>query len=121
MWGGLLAGQPDSGGLRALFTTWITLPQPVLTSLLPRVLDGCVTYLATNGRPRVFAEEVRTALQLAESYPGDAGVLASLLLNRITLEPGQGLYLDAGNLHAYLSGMGVEIMANSDNVLRGGA
>ncbi|MGV9745372.1 mannose-6-phosphate isomerase, class I [Rhodococcus zopfii] len=117
---GLLAGQPDSGGLRALFTTWITLPQPVLTSLLPRVLDGCVTYLATNGRPRVFAEEVRTALQLAESYPGDAGVLASLLLNRITLEPGQGLYLDAGNLHAYLSGMGVEIMANSDNVLRGG-
>ncbi|MBH0120840.1 mannose-6-phosphate isomerase, class I [Rhodococcus sp. NPDC003382] len=117
---GLLAGQPDSGGLRALFTTWITLPQPVLTSLLPRVLDGCVTYLATNGRPRVFAEEVRTALQLAEFYPGDAGVLASLLLNRITLEPGQGLYLDAGNLHAYLSGMGVEIMANSDNVLRGG-
>ncbi|WP_068154151.1 mannose-6-phosphate isomerase, class I [Rhodococcus phenolicus] len=117
---GLLAGQPDSGGLRALFTTWITLPPRVLTSLLPRVLDGCVTYLATNGRPRVFAEEVRTALQLAESYPGDAGVLASLLLNRITLEPGQGLYLDAGNLHAYLSGMGVEIMANSDNVLRGG-
>ena len=51
---------------------------------------------------------------------GDAGVLASLLLNRITLEPGEGLYLAAGNLHAYLHGMGVEIMANSDNVLRGG-
>ncbi|MFZ2529540.1 MAG: mannose-6-phosphate isomerase, class I [Rhodococcus sp. (in: high G+C Gram-positive bacteria)] len=117
---GLLAGQPDSDGLRALFTTWITLPPRVLISLLPRVLDGCVTYLATSARPRVFAEEVRTVLQLAESYPGDAGVLASLLLNRITLEPGQGLYLAAGNLHAYLSGMGVEIMANSDNVLRGG-
>lgn len=118
---GLLAGQPDSDGLRALFTTWITLPQAALSALMPRVLDGCVTYLATDGSAsRKFVTEVRTALQLAEIYPGDAGVLASLLLNRITLEPGQGLYLPAGNLHAYLHGMGVEIMANSDNVLRGG-
>lgn len=118
---GLLAGQPDSHGLRALFTTWITLPPPALSALVPRVLDGCVTYLATGREGnRDFVPEVRTALQLADFYPGDAGVLASLLLNRITLEPGQGLYLDAGNLHAYLHGMGVEIMANSDNVLRGG-
>ncbi|MGW5299338.1 mannose-6-phosphate isomerase, class I [Rhodococcus aetherivorans] len=119
---GLLAGQPDSDGLRALFTIWITLPQSVLSALLPRVLDGCVTYLATrNGNGTAsFAEEVRTVLQLAEFYPGDAGVLAAVLLNRITLEPGQGLFLAAGNLHAYLHGMAVEIMANSDNVLRGG-
>ena len=47
-------------------------------------------------------------------------MLASLLLNRVTLLPGQGLYLSAGNLHAYLSGFAVELMANSDNVLRGG-
>ena len=47
-------------------------------------------------------------------------MLASLLLNRITLQPGQALYLPGGNLHAYLSGVGIEIMANSDNVLRGG-
>jgi len=118
---GLLAGQPDSDGLRALFTTWITLPPTALLALLPRVLDGCVGYLTDGeGNGREFVEEVRTALQLAEFYPGDAGVLASLLLNRITLEPGQGLYLTAGNLHAYLHGVGVEIMANSDNVLRGG-
>lgn len=118
---GLLAGQPDSDGLRALFTTWITLPPSALSALVPRVLDGCVAYLATErDGGREFVPEVRTALQLAEFYPGDAGVLASLLLNRITLEPGEGLYLDAGNLHAYLHGMGVEIMANSDNVLRGG-
>lgn len=116
---GLLAGQPDSDGLRALFTTWITLPPPVLASLMPAVLEGCVRYLA-NGGDSEFVAEVRTALELGEAYPGDAGVLASLLLNRITLEPGQGLYLDAGNLHAYLHGMAVEVMANSDNVLRGG-
>ena len=47
-------------------------------------------------------------------------MLAALLLNRVTLAPGEALYLPAGNLHAYLSGAGVELMANSDNVLRGG-
>lgn len=117
----LLAGQPDSGGLRALFTTWITLPSPALAALLPAVLDGCVAYLANHDSDeREFAPEARTALELSEGYPGDAGVLASLLLNRVTLEPGEGLFLAAGNLHAYLHGTAVEIMANSDNVLRGG-
>ncbi|WP_227980327.1 mannose-6-phosphate isomerase, class I [Nocardia spumae] len=122
----LLAAQPDSGGLRTLFTTWITLPQAMLATLLPKVLDGCVRYLK-QGDPtdsprqnKEFAAEVQTTLELAEAYPGDAGVLAALLLNRVTLEPGQGLFLAAGSLHAYLRGMGVEIMANSDNVLRGG-
>ncbi|PXX68968.1 mannose-6-phosphate isomerase type 1 [Nocardia tenerifensis] len=115
----LLAAQPDSDGLRTLFTTWITLPQHVLATLLPEVLDGCVRYLSGKGK-REFTPEARTTLELAEAYPGDAGVLAALLLNRLTLEPGQGLFLAAGNLHAYLRGLGVEIMANSDNVLRGG-
>ncbi|WP_062984208.1 mannose-6-phosphate isomerase, class I [Nocardia anaemiae] len=115
----LLAAQPDSAGLRTLFTTWITLPQNILGTLLPQVLDGCVRYLSEKG-PREFTAEARTTLELAEAYPGDAGVLAALLLNRLTLEPGQGLFLAAGNLHAYLRGLGVEIMANSDNVLRGG-
>lgn len=115
----LLAAQPDSAGLRTLFTTWITLPQHVLATLLPAVLDGCVRYLSGKGT-REFTAEARTTLELAEAYPGDAGVLASLLLNRVTLQPGQGLFMAAGNLHAYLRGLGVEIMANSDNVLRGG-
>ncbi|TCJ99673.1 mannose-6-phosphate isomerase, class I [Nocardia alba] len=115
----LLAAQPDSAGLRTLFTTWITLPPAVLSKLLPTVLEGCVSYLSSKGA-REFTAEVRTALELAEAYPGDAGVLAALLLNRLTLEPGQALFLSAGNLHAYLRGVGVEIMANSDNVLRGG-
>ena len=67
-----------------------------------------------------FQAEARTVLELSERYPGDAGVLAALLLNRVTLAPGEALFLPAGNLHAYLSGAGVELMANSDNVLRGG-
>ncbi len=113
----LLAHQPDASGLRALFTTWITLPRPALGELLPPVLDACVTHVREHGE---FTEEARTVLELGEAYPGDAGVLAALLLNRVTLEPGEALYLPAGNLHSYLRGVGVEIMANSDNVLRGG-
>ncbi|AWT43641.1 MULTISPECIES: mannose-6-phosphate isomerase, class I [Streptomyces] len=57
---------------------------------------------------------------LAHHYPGDPGVLAALLLNHVRLQPGEGLFLGAGIPHAYLSGLGVEIMANSDNVLRCG-
>ncbi len=116
----LLRGQPDEAGLRALFTTWITMPQAVVYELLPQVLDGCVRYLASHGADAPFASEVRSTLQIGEAYPGDVGVLSSMLLNRVTLEPGQGLHLPAGNLHAYLHGVGVEVMANSDNVLRGG-
>lgn len=115
---GLLAGQADPMGLRALLTTWITLPQPALAELVPAVLAGCVRYLE-SGDER-FRGVAKLTLTLGERYPDDAGVLATLLLNRIELAPGQALNLAAGNLHAYISGAAVEVMANSDNVLRGG-
>ena len=115
---GMIAGQPDSQGLRALFTTWITLPESALSTLIPAVLVGAIRYLE-SGQDR-FAAEARTVLEIGENYPLDPGVLAVLLLNRVTLAPGEGLYLPAGNLHAYLWGTAVEVMANSDNVLRGG-
>ncbi|MGV3620352.1 MAG: mannose-6-phosphate isomerase, class I [Archangium sp.] len=67
-----------------------------------------------------FAAEQKLAHTLAAKYPGDVGVIGALLLNLVVLKPGQALYLDAGNLHAYLEGTGIELMANSDNVLRGG-
>jgi mannose-6-phosphate isomerase len=114
----LLAHQSDADGLRALFTTWITAPQPDLDVLVPAVLDGAIHYIRSGKKK--FAAEAKTVLELGERYPGDAGVLASLLLNRLSLKPGEAIYLAAGNLHAYLHGVGVEVMANSDNVLRGG-
>jgi mannose-6-phosphate isomerase len=113
----LLAGQPDADGLRALFTTWITLPQQALDQLLPQLLDSCVRQVKERGE---FDLECRTVLELGEAYPGDAGVLAAVLLNRIVLQPGEAIYLPAGNPHAYLRGTGIEILANSDNVLRCG-
>lgn len=57
---------------------------------------------------------------LARRYPQDPGVLIALLLNHIVLDPLEGVFIPAGVLHAHLDGLGVEIMANSDNVLRGG-
>jgi len=115
---GLLADQSDASGLRALFTTWITAPQPDLDVLIPAVLEGAVSYIRSGAKE--FAPEAKAVLELGERYPGDAGVLAALLLNRISLKPGEGIFLPAGNLHSYLQGMGMEVMANSDNVLRGG-
>ncbi|MEV6912736.1 mannose-6-phosphate isomerase, class I [Amycolatopsis sp. NPDC051071] len=113
----LLEAQPDPAGLRALFTTWITLPQAALDELLPEVLDSCVKHIQEHGE---FDLECRTILELGEAHPRDAGVLAALLLNRLTLSAGEAIYLPAGNLHLYLHGTAVEILANSDNILRCG-
>ena len=66
-------------------------------------------------------DDPRTWVQrLVRTFPGDPTAVAPLLLNVVRLEPGDAVHLPAGNLHAYLDGAGVEIMAASDNVLRGG-
>ena len=67
-----------------------------------------------------YAASFETVGALAEAYPGDPGIVISLLLNRVRLHRGEALYLAAGNIHAYLAGLGIELMAASDNVLRGG-
>ncbi|UOW01164.1 mannose-6-phosphate isomerase, class I [Agrococcus sp. SCSIO52902] len=64
--------------------------------------------------------EADTVDRLARTHPGDPGILVALLLNRVSLAPGEALYLPAGNLHAYLEGLAIELMGPSDNVLRGG-
>ena len=65
-------------------------------------------------------EFARTALELDAVFPADPGILAALLMNRLRLQPGEALFVPAGMMHAHLSGTGVEVMANSDNVIRGG-
>ena len=71
-------------------------------------------------QPGPFADERHWAVRIGEQHPGDIGVAIALMLNLVHLEAGQALFLEAGNLHLYLHGVAVEIMANSDNVLRGG-
>jgi mannose-6-phosphate isomerase len=75
---------------------------------------------AATGRGREAGREVWWTVELDRRYPGDIGVVVALLLNHVVLEPGQAVFLSAGNLHAYLEGTAVELMASSDNVVRGG-
>ncbi|MGL6006489.1 mannose-6-phosphate isomerase, class I [Aeromonas sobria] len=79
-------------------------------------LAGLLAYAAAHQDEETFA----TISKLANQYPGDVGLFSPLLLNVVTLEPGQAMFLDAQTPHAYIHGTGLEIMANSDNVLRAG-
>jgi mannose-6-phosphate isomerase len=74
---------------------------------------------ARSGEPDTD-DAVRVAQSLAAQFPRDPGAAVSLLLNHVILQPGEALFLPAGNIHAYLHGTGIEVMAASDNVLRGG-
>ncbi|MFE4359801.1 mannose-6-phosphate isomerase, class I [Kitasatospora sp. NPDC056800] len=81
-------------------------------------VTGALRRTAAAGGP--YGASSGAYARLAEEYPGDRGLLAALLLHHVRLTAGQALYLDAGVPHAYLRGLGVELMANSDNVLRCG-
>jgi mannose-6-phosphate isomerase len=92
-------------------------PRAALEALYRGAIDPTPIFAACHDSDVVEAAWVS---RLAERYPGDPSVAATLLLNLVVLEPGQALRLDAGNLHGYLRGAGVELMSNSDNVVRGG-
>ncbi|MFV0428318.1 MAG: mannose-6-phosphate isomerase, class I [Arachnia sp.] len=85
--------------------------------LVDEVVSAAVNHLDQPGRVGTFA---RTAVEIDEHFPGDPGILAALLLHRFHLEPGEALALQPGIMHSYLHGTAIEVMANSDNVLRGG-
>ncbi len=98
--------------LRALFARLMTLDPEERQPLIARA--------TAEAARRAKDPAWRCVRRLVEKYPGDVGALAPLYLNLVTLAPGEALYLPAGELHAYLEGTALEIMANSDNVLRGG-
>ena len=111
-------------------------PTSALTEFSQQLLDRgedalawAVEWALSADNARALVAEISTAgalikdellMELARDYPGDPGIVVALLLNRVTLQRGQALYLPAGNMHAYIRGFGIEIMAASDNVLRGG-
>ncbi len=111
-----LRASTDRDGIAAVFRSLMTMPAAEGSRLVRATVASC----ATRSTAAPFAREYEWARRLDALYPGDVGVVSALLLNLVHLEPGEALYLGAGNLHAYLSGVGVEIMASSDNVLRGG-
>lgn len=117
-----LARDNGAQGLARAFRSIFELPVEERRAAIGELAAGARHVLATT--PIEAATELtsvaRWTLRISELYPEDPGVIATLFLNLVQLEPGQAIYLPAGELHAYLSGVGLEIMAASDNVLRGG-
>jgi mannose-6-phosphate isomerase len=106
------------GGLRAAIPQLIALSDKRRGSLVQAVASRAASFVAAHDPE--FINTYRWAASLAGTYPGDPGVVISLMCNHLKLAPGEAVFLPAGNLHAYLCGAGIELMASSDNVLRGG-
>ncbi len=99
--------------LKLFFQSLMELPDQQKETIIQETVNNAEKQ-ATSDRTS------RWILKLYQQYPNDIGVISPLFLNLFCLEPGQALFLPAGELHAYLDGLGIELMANSDNVLRGG-
>ncbi|RZB17289.1 mannose-6-phosphate isomerase, class I [Streptomyces sp. F001] len=106
----LLHAHPEDAALREVLTAVLTADREEMARTVAEATAACSRL---GGAYAPYAD-------LAHHYPGDPGVIAAMLLNHVRLQPGEALYLGAGIPHAYLDGLGVEIMANSDNVLRCG-
>src|SRR6266513_151593 len=108
----LATGLTDLGAALATVLRW---PEPV--PLVASVAAACQR-LADAGGP--YAGACSAAVRAAADRPGDIGVVALLLMRHEVLQPGQAVFMPAGGLHAYLRGTGIELLANSDNVVRSG-
>ncbi|EYT79405.1 mannose-6-phosphate isomerase [Streptomyces sp. Tu 6176] len=106
----LLRARPEEAALREVLTAILTADPAEMARTVGEAATACARL---GGDHAPYAG-------IAHHYPGDPGVLAAMLLNHVRLQPGEALFLGAGIPHAYLNGLGVEIMANSDNVLRCG-
>lgn len=115
---GLLVDNPTAHGMRAAFRTLVSASMRPSAQAVGEVVEACRARAdgGTSPSPRIDG----FVTLLAEHHPGDPGVVAALLLNPVTLRPGEAMYVPAGALHAYIHGMGLEVMAASDNVLRAG-
>ena len=108
-----LRGEPNREGLKTLFKGLMTLEKGGRARIISEVLEGCT-------RVAMDDPAFEWVGKLSESYPDDIGILSPILLNLVHLQPGTAITISAGELHCYLGGAGIELMANSDNVLRGG-
>ncbi|MFJ3195113.1 mannose-6-phosphate isomerase, class I [Streptomyces griseoviridis] len=106
----LLRARPEDAALREVLTAVLTADPEDMRRTVTETAAACAHL---GGAYAPYAD-------IAHHYPGDPGVIAAMLLNHVRLQPGEALFLGAGIPHAYLNGLGVEIMANSDNVLRCG-
>jgi mannose-6-phosphate isomerase len=110
-----LADAVGEDALGAALASVLEWPEP--RPLVASVVAAC-RRLAASDSP--FADACAAAVRVAADHPGDVGVVALLLMRHEVLQPGQAVFMPAGGLHAYLHGTGIELLANSDNVVRSG-
>lgn len=109
----ILRNQPDQEGLQSFFHHIMTMDRERQGRVVDEVATCAERFSDTD---QIFEWVIR----LNKDYPGDIGVLSPMFLNLVQLNPGEAIHIPAGELHAYLEGAGMELMASSDNVLRGG-
>ncbi len=109
--------KPNIENFKRLFEKILRGKKTKITKLITDILEE-ITKIKTNDTIQNFTFD--WIFKLNKLYPNDVGVLAPIFLNTIKIKTGEAVFIDAGILHAYLKGVGVEVMANSDNVLRGG-
>ncbi|MDN6401190.1 MAG: mannose-6-phosphate isomerase, class I [Brachybacterium sp.] len=114
----LLVENPTAHGMRAAFRTLVSASLRPTPEAVDAVVAACRARSAAGPSPSPRLDRVVSLL--ADHHPGDPGVVAALLLNPVTLQRGEAMYVPAGALHAYIHGTGLEVMATSDNVLRAG-
>lgn len=108
----LEAGDPQEA-LRSALTSLLTAEPAVQQRVTAAVVGSSLA--RRDERP-----EYRLVVELAESFPNDVGIVASLFLNVLRVAPGESVFIGAGMIHSYIRGLGLELMATSDNVLRAG-
>jgi mannose-6-phosphate isomerase len=113
-----LVGRLEDGDLEGFYRKLIS-PGRGDTTERKRIFEGALQYAGRNAESNA-GSRFSWVVELNRQFPEDMGALAPLYLNCLHLDPGEALFLESGLLHAYLQGTGVELMANSDNVLRGG-
>ncbi|GLB41516.1 putative isomerase [Lyophyllum shimeji] len=110
-------GPAEKASLEDVFTSVMTAEETVFKSQLDTLVKR---YAADQVNPGEDNDVQELVLRLNSQFPGDIGVFCAFLLNYITLQPGEAIFLGAGEPHAYVSGECMECMANSDNVIRAG-
>ncbi|WP_250505704.1 mannose-6-phosphate isomerase, class I [Bowdeniella massiliensis] len=114
----VLRNDPTAAGMKRAFALLVSGPRRPSQEDVTAVAEACAKRLAAAESPSPRADSIVGLLQ--SEHPGDPGVVAALLLNPVTLRGGETLFVSTGTVHAYLSGLAVEVMASSDNVLRAG-
>ena len=106
-----LNDEPNASGIKKMFASLLRMEEKTKQRTIQSAIEKAV---------KTDSPEGEWVQKIHEQYPDDIGVLSPLFLTLIQLEPYSAMFLSPGRMHAYLKGVGIELMANSDNVLRGG-